>query len=605
MAKFFNKITLPTALDKRTTFDLSSDHVTTMDFFKPKVTYFKEVVPGETVNLNLESFTRLSPLTVPSFGRIQMTHRAFFVPMRTLWQDWNNFITNTVVEKRGKLMSSVPCFNNKELVTLLTTGKGLVSENLFMRPVDSGQAFDVRVTKEDGSRQYYTFTALGRRVVDQLSCLGYKINWDQSLGDIYQSLLPLLSYGKVVNDWYYRNQYSTLSYYSIVDKMVQDSDSWHIRLIGTQPIEFAWSDYLQYIVGFAGHYEQDYFTSAWSNPSGPSDIQATEQGTYLPNVDDAEIKKALGGAGADGVQVDGNIANVRPSEFGTNSRITQFTIDALKSLSDYLKRHQLAGTQALDRYLARFGVNLTSEKLNRSNYLGGSTLPIKIGDIMSNADTEGAVLGSYAGTGVGYDNNAHFNLSTDEYGYIMVVTQIIPKVGYVQGLDRHVMHINIDEFYTPEFDGLGSQAIAVAELGVPSDSASDWFDENPFKIFGYSPRYAEYKVGKDRLTGDYQFKSRNTGEDSWYTFRMFGLDNAYADSPYASLKFLDTRSDGSQYNRIFNVQDAADADHFRCIFHFDVKSTAPMSSLYDNYEFEDKGREITMQINGTNLNGTN
>ena len=109
MANFFSKIKLPTAVDKRTHFDLSCDHVTTMDWFSPKISYIKEMVPNESIEIKQETFTRLAPMTVPTFGRINMIHRAFFVPMRT----------------RGVQLRQLP-------VPLLGNGMGLTFDGIIL-----------------------------------------------------------------------------------------------------------------------------------------------------------------------------------------------------------------------------------------------------------------------------------------------------------------------------------------------------------------------------------------------------------------------------------------------------------------------------------------
>jgi len=44
------------------------------------------------------------------YGRCKIVNRAFFVPMRTIWQYWNEFITDTPVYADGsnRILDSVP-----------------------------------------------------------------------------------------------------------------------------------------------------------------------------------------------------------------------------------------------------------------------------------------------------------------------------------------------------------------------------------------------------------------------------------------------------------------------------------------------------------------
>ena len=60
--------------------------------------------------------------------------------------------------------------------------------------------------------------------------------------------------------------------------------------------------------------------------------------------------------------------------------------------------------------------------------------------------------------------------------------------------------------------------------------------------------------------------------------------------------------DSDQYNRIFYADTEGEYDKFNVIHSFDIKSRAPMKSLYDTYDFENKGNEVMVQANGVKMN---
>lgn len=594
MANFFSKIKLPTAVDKRTHFDLSCDHVTTMDWFSPKISYIKEMVPNESIEVKQETFTRLAPMTVPTFGRINMVHRAFFVPMRTIWRGWNSFITNTVSDINGLVHENVPYTKNINLIGWFVGDLATPKDTDYCKKTPDASPHDFLYTMSNGNTQAYVLTKKGRRIIDRLQTLGIRINWMQE-DDTKVSLLPILCWWKLINDWYYNTQYQYDKKFDTFMQQFYNSSSASVENYAN--VSPARSTDIMDALSFEGYYDQDYFTSAWTNPNGPNRVSPITSGISVGNVDMSaeDINNT--------VQIDSANQAVLVAPTSTVESATvlsQTAIDALKHLSDFLKRYQLVGSKSIDRYLARFGVNLTSEKLNRAVYIGKNNTPIQIGDVMSQSDTSGAVLGDYAGKGLGYSNEG-FSYSTDEFGYFVIVSQILPKVGYVEGVNRSNLHIKPQDFYTPEFDSVGTQAIAARELLVSTEGTESRSWAVPDKVFGYTPRYAEYKIGRDNLSGDYVFNTRNQGEDSWYTFRKIDANTCPA---FAGMTFVGSSLDGDQYNRIFNAT-TDDADHFRVIMHFDVKDSAPMSSLYDNYEFCEKGKEVTLDINGTNLNGTN
>lgn len=161
-------------------------------------------------------------------------------------------------------------------------------------------------------------------------------------------------------------------------------------------------------------------------------------------------------------------------------------------------------------------------------------------------------------------------------------------------------------------DNLGVQATAADELYVPQSWYSG-FTGLDSQVFGFMPRYAEYKVKLDKVVGNFRLPSVNgsnpntpaefNAANSWYLMRVFdNEDFAAADEVVHSPAFISGRSDFSQYKRIFyNVRPSA-PDNFTIIHNFEIASYSPMKSLFDTYEFEDKGKKVTLDVNGVKMN---
>jgi len=86
MASYLDKAQVNTAITDNTKLDLGHQHITTSDFMQLNMSYLHEMVPGEKIDVNMESFARLNPMPVPTFGRASMRHRAYFVPFRTIFR---------------------------------------------------------------------------------------------------------------------------------------------------------------------------------------------------------------------------------------------------------------------------------------------------------------------------------------------------------------------------------------------------------------------------------------------------------------------------------------------------------------------------------------
>lgn len=581
MKSFKDLFTIKSGVDKYNTFDLSCDSITTQNFFEPKVIYSKEIVPNESTSINIESFIRLSPLNYPSFIRCSSKSRAFFVPYRMVWRGWNYFITGAV-SPVSSIINKVPTFTCHQVI------EALISRGLVISCDKSASDFTLL---NDNEESYYYYTLKGRRVYDILLGLGYQLCYNKNDDSYFDALsaLPLLCYYKVIYDWYYTSQYVGINYADQVINRIGYNVSVDSSTLGT--ILFELGD-------FVANYDNDYFTSAFNNPSGPSN--------NLGN--NFSINDQL----SDGGDVDVTSQNIAEMSLGEDRKFSQFALDALKSLSDYVKRHQLAGSQVVDRFLARFGVKLNNDRINRSIYLGTDEVNIKIGDIQSTNANKEYALGTFAGCGVGYGNQGKFNINSDEFGFVIVVSDIVPHVGYSQGIKRQVMRISPLDFYTPEFDNLGTEAIAFKEIALSSDplNSNTWCsDTRPGNdVFGWCPRYASYKTQLDFLSGNFVYPSSNLSEDAWIGTRLFNnsrnVDGQRMQGDItAGSGFLNARFDSSQYNRIFSndVSGSVDKFHFRSIFHFNVTSKLPMSKLFDNYEFDSDGKELTMPVGGSVL----
>lgn len=383
-------------------------------------------------------------------------------------------------------------------------------------------------------------------------------------------------------------------------------------------------------------YDQDYFTSAWDRPTVPN--TGLDSANVIQDItnDRSDQSNNFASTVSNPVSATGGTPSTPSIKRFDNQggyapiNITQYVLDSLKSLTDYLKRHQLVGGLAMDRLLARFGMKPSDAALSRSVYLGKDEVNVQIADVMSTSNGEvqieglqnsKTIVGDYAGKGVGYSDNGHFKYDSNEYGFVIIVSTLVPKVGYVQGMNRNVLHLNRLDFFTPEFDSLGVQAIARKELlsAYNGGSESHLVSLTPAAaldgVFGYTSRYAEYKQGSiyDNLTGDFSCPSLNADStvgsvnSAWHLNRLFDPASVTLDNISHSYGFV-TASDAAQYDRVFSIpgfidQDTSVAfDHFINIYHFNVESYLPMSPLFDDYKFDGGSNDVTIDVNGTQLN---
>jgi len=83
---------IPKADIPRSKFDCQSTHKTTFDAGYLVPVYVDEVLPGDTFNLNMTAFARLSTPLFPIMDNMHLESFFFFVPNRLIWDNWQKFM---------------------------------------------------------------------------------------------------------------------------------------------------------------------------------------------------------------------------------------------------------------------------------------------------------------------------------------------------------------------------------------------------------------------------------------------------------------------------------------------------------------------------------
>lgn len=594
-----NNTSIPTALPASSKLDLTCDHVTTMDFGKMQPIFYRHNIKGETLSFAGTGTVRPFPLAAPTYGRMRLNIHNFFVPWRVVYPQWDSQYNDTIAvnSDNASLIDSAPSFGNLTAYNLFTTASYGLAES-----VAGTVAFDF----SEGNN-YFRFTSLGKDIYKLLCALGYQINFDKG-DNVYYSLLPLLAFAKVYIDYFANQSYLDSQDVITVRKMLAYNDP-ITPLVADESQLLA----LLYMCQFVT-YDQDYFVGAWDNPFAPVSGQYSaitfndiaSSGNYA-----ASVSNQSTGVSPYGNTVGTPIMNVRSTTQALNPSLalgTQYLHDALKVITDYSKRHQLAGASNIARTLAQYGFGVEAMKFDRSYYISGQSIDVQTGAVFSTANTAAAgdpsTLGDFAGNGYG-NGVSKYQMQLQEAGLAISIASIMPSGGYFQGTDENNMHLKRHDFYTPEFDGLGVQVLRRRELYVsPNSSFGRGASGNVEydKAFGITGRYGEYKRPRSWVTGDLRLPSRFKGGDSWQLMRQFS-DATWSsiDNMLHSLQF--TRAmDYITYHRIFTMT-SSDNDPFIVEFHFDVHSNAPCHGLFEGYEFETQGnKQVTVQSGGGILN---
>ena len=265
MASFLDKLKIKTAIDDRTKLDLGCDHISTANWMQYNVAYSKELVPRESIKVSMEMFTRMLPLTRPTFGRAHINNRAFFVPYRTIWDGWNDFITDTLhfdSSNNPAIGTTVPYIEEDDFCQLFINSS--YSTEIIADAGGNIAAYDFTCRDANGVGHYYKLTNNGRQAMKILQSLGYAWDWNLDKVTFEKfSALPLLSVAKVYCDWYWPTQYLNHTSYTNVYKLLSMHNA-NGFVVNVTSLGYIFT-LINYVM-----YDSDYFTAAWNNPNSPN-----------------------------------------------------------------------------------------------------------------------------------------------------------------------------------------------------------------------------------------------------------------------------------------------------------------------------------------------
>lgn len=535
------------------------------------------MVPNDQFVVNSRVFCRLAPMALPTYGRIKCRIHHFFVPNRILFPDFESWVTQ---DKNSNTIP--PYFTTANIRTQLnndpqfgglegTRGQfGRLLSNLGINP-------DIfRLTREQGGLD-----------------IGDRIN-----------ALPLLAYYRIWLDYYMD---SSLQDHSLYVRQFNEA----IKNGGNIGSSVMFPDFL---ITRSCCFRKDYYTTAKVNPQDgqPSKVTVDVAGT--------DLNPTMSVSSQSNIKLNSNgTVSGTGSISGATTAIGQFTVEALRAANAaqrYSERNNFVGSKIINRILAHFGIAPSAERLDMAEFLGGSEFPIEIGDVTSSASTAGqgqlgtSGLGAQAGKGLG-GGKGTVSYHAKEHGIWMSVMSILPEVGYYQALPypwtRGVYGDPLD-YYTPEFENLGYQIVLNKEVYCNTPSNSNYTDYDPDGVFGYVPRYADYKFHNDVLAGDFVGELPNNAPsamgaqmDAWHLFRKFSYSNS---SPLAlNENFVTCYNTNNDFDRIFQVN-RNDLDHFYFNIDMDVKATRPMTGFTEptlDATNTGDGNTINLPYGGTRL----
>lgn len=458
----FNRVAKPDI--ERSTFDRSHGLKTTFDAGKLIPIFVDEALPGDTFNISTSLFGRLSTPLKPVMDNMYLDVHYFSVPIRLIWNNWKRF--------NGE--QDNPTDSTSYIIPTITSPVGGY-----------------------GEMSLYDFMGLPTKIA------GFE-----------HSALFTRAYNLIYNTWYKDENLQT----AVVVDLDDGPDT-----------------YTDYIVLPRGK-RKDYFTSALpfaqkgtavSIPLGTEARVASHanQDTTVFSVWDADAssyqKLTTGGAFGSYVGPSSTAGVSADKLYADLSTATAATINQLREAFQVQRMYEKdarGGTRYTELIRAHFGVTSPDARLQRPEYLGGSTSNININPISQTSATAGGSTpqGNLAAFGTVSTTGNSFVKSFTEHEIVIGIASVRADLNYQQGLNRMWSRSTRFDFFWPSLAHLGEQSILNKEIytqgtaGGTADAA----------VFGYQERYAEYRYKPSQVTG--LFRSNATAPlDTWHLAQNF------------------------------------------------------------------------------------
>lgn len=461
---------IPSVNMARSKFDRSFAIKDTFDFDYLVPFLADEILPGDTVNMNVTSFMRLATQVKPVMDNMYVDWHFFFVPNRLVWNNWERF--NGAQDDPGDSTD----FLVPQVLAPDTDGWAVGS---------IADHFGIQTQSFNTDACAFPFRA-------------YNLIWNEWFRDQNlqtRTMVPKGDGPDAPTNYVLKKRAKKHDYFTSCLPWPQKGSAVSLPLGSTAPVVMSPDTWLQPITRL---------TDTKLLPANSGNLmQAASTGNVYSS-----------SAGNPGLTYD-----PRGTLIADLTAVAAPTINAIRQAFMYqsiLELDARGGTRYVEILKAHFNVVSPDFRLQRPEFLASATTRINQHPVASTAATEDnpqANLASFStahGTGVG------FSKSFVEHGWIIGLMSARADITYQYGLNRKWSRRTRFDYFWPKLQELGEQAVYVNEIYPVSD---------PKKIFGYQERYAEYRYHPSEIRGQFR-SSYSESLDVWHLAEDFQSEPA-------------------------------------------------------------------------------
>lgn len=551
----------------------------------------KVVLPGDSFNINLKSFTRTQPLNTSAFARMREYYDFYFVPFEQMWNKFDSMVTQMTqnvqhasgptLDDNVPLSGGMPYFTSAQVAEYLNSQNKAAAKNPFGF---NRSTLTCKLMSYLGYGNYLTYDSPDK-------------TWesDPLLYNLDLSPFPLLAYHKIYSDFYRYSQWEKTNPSTFNLDYIKGTNDLQLDLS-----DLASDDYNFFDMRYC-NYQKDMFHgvlpvaqygSASVVPiSGGLTISGNGIPTFfynsvvkpvtnpntpvLTNVDGATGSQA-GALGIQGTGANG-LLQWKDPKLLANADAASFAVSVLAlRQAEFMQKWKEVSVSGDEDYKTQiqkhWNITVSEFLSHQARYLGGCATSLDINEVVNNNIT-GDNAADIAGKGTFTGNGSIRFESKGEYGIIMCIYHVLPIVDYVgSGVDHACTLIDATSFPIPELDQVGMESVPLVRAMNPLKSGAPSAET----FLGYAPRYVDWKTAVDRSVGAFSGSLRT------WCLPMGDADLIAADSlnfPTNANVEPDSIQAGffkvnpSIVDSLFAVKadSSVNTDEFLCSSYFDVK----------------------------------